>query len=281
MNNPDVGIALVTHNSMPFLRETLDSIEPQLVDVSDIYVVDDHSDDGTTGVLETWVRHARSRGLTAQVHPSTSSARDPRTRTAQNFTHAVRALRSMDLIALADHDDRWLPDRLTCQVSAMVEHPDALLLAGNGTLMGQEGTLFDAFEVPDDLNSWECGHIARHVIRHSVATGSASMIRSDLLQHPDATPPSGWLHDRWWSLLAASRCGLLIDRRPVIEYRISTEQQVGVDRGRQSTRGLSRLGFAGVGDIRKVKELVALRHNASGAARPAFAPTSVIRSLTS
>ena len=281
MNNPRVGIALVTHNSMLFLRETLESIEPQLVAASAIYVVDDHSDDGTAEVLETWISHARTQGLDAQLRYSTSGASDLRARTAQNFTHAVRALRSMDLIALADHDDRWLPDRLTRQTSAMAQDPDALMLASNGTLMGQDTTLFDAFGVPDDVNSWSCEHVARYVIRHSVATGSASMIRGELLNHPDATPPSGWLHDRWWSLLAASRCGLLVNRYPVIEYRISTEQQVGLDRGRQSTRGLLRLGSAGISDIRKAKELVALRHNASGAARRAFAPASVIRSLIS
>ena len=266
---------------MPFLHETLDSIEPQLASVSAVQVVDDHSEDGTGDLLAEWIASLRTRGIDAQLQGSTSLAEDPRTRTAHNFMHAARALRSVDLIALADHDDRWLPDRLTRQRNVMDRSPDALYLAGNGTLTGQSGTLFEAFDVPADLDVWHCERIARHVIRHSVATGSASMIRSTLLEHPAAVPPPGWFHDRWWSLTAASRCGLCVDSEPVIEYRVDATQQVGLDRGRQVESGALRLRLVRQGDLAKLRDLVALRGSASEPARGAFSPAAVIRSMIS
>ena len=281
MNNSRVGIALVTHNSVAFLQETLDSIESQLASVSAVRVVDDHSQDGTTEMLADWVTDLRSRGIDAHWQPSTSSAEDSRTRTAQNFTHAARALRSVDLIALADHDDRWLPNRLTQQTNVMEQDPEALYLAGNGTLTEEPATLFEAFEVPSDLDEWRCERIARHVIRHSVATGSASMIRGSLLEYPAAVPPPGWLHDRWWSLLAASQCGLRVDAEPVLDYRVDATQQVGLDRGRQVESGASRLCLVRPGDLAKLRDLVALRSCASHPARGAFSPASVIRSVIS
>ena len=266
---------------MAFLNETLASIEPQLSEVSAIHVVDDFSDDDTEIALSQWIRHVRTKGLDAHVRPSTSRARNLHTRTAQNFTQAARTLRSMDLIALADHDDCWLPNRLTHQAATFSQHPQALMLASNGNLMGDEATLFDVFDVPKDLNDHPCQQIARHVIRYSVATGSASMIRRDLLRQPQGIPPRGWLHDRWWSLVAASRCGLRVDRAPVIDYRVSLDQQIGVNRGRQAATGLSRLTASRLGDIARLRDLMSLHHHASEAARSSFTPTAVFPTLVS
>ena len=281
MTHLQVGIALVTRNSMAFLNETLASIEPHLSEASAIHVVDDFSDDDTEIALSQWIRHVRTKGLDAHVRPSTSRARNLHTRTAQNFTQAARTLRSMDLIALADHDDRWLPNRLTHQAATFAHHPHALMLAGNGNLMGDEMTLFDVFDVPKDLNDHPCEQIARHVIRNSVATGSASMIRSDLLRRPQGIPPQGWLHDRWWSLAAASHCGLRVDQEPVIDYRVSLDQQIGLDRGRQGTTGLSRLTASRLSDVARMRDMMALHQYGSEAARGSFSPTAILRSLIS
>ncbi len=281
MTHLQVGIALVTRNSMAFLNETLASIEPQVSEASAIHVVDDFSDDDTEITLNKWIRHVRTRGLDAHVRPSTSRARNLHTRTAQNFTQAARTLRSMDLIALADHDDRWLPKRLIRQAATFTHHPHALMLASNGNLMGDEATLFDVFDVPKDLNDRPCEQIARHVIRNSVATGSASMIRRDLLRQPQGIPPPGWLHDRWWSLVAASHCGLRVDQEPVIDYRVSLNQQIGLDRGRQATTGPSRLTTGRLSDLARLRDVMALHQHANEAARRPFTPTAVLRSLIS
>ena len=144
-----------------------------------------------------------------------------------------------------------------------------------------EDAAIDVFEVPKDLNDRPCEQIARHVIRNSVATGSASMIRRDLLRQPQGIPPQGWLHDRWWSLVAASHCGLRVDQEPVIDYRVSLDQQIGLDRGRQATTGPSRLTTGRLSDLARLRDVMALHQHANEAARRPFTPTSVLRSLIS
>ena len=279
MSPARVGIALVTRNSMPFLHETLDSIEPQLASVSAVQVVDDQSQDGTGDLLTEWIASLRTRGIDAQLQSSTSLAEDPRTRTAHNFMHAARALHSVDVIALGDHDDRWLPDRLAHQTAMMQEHPELLFLAGNGILSDASGTLFDAFEVPEDIHTWPCDRIARQVIRRSIATGSASMIRRALLEHPATMPPPGWLHDRWWSVVAASWCGLGVDQQPVIEYRVSPDQQVGLDRGRQRATGIGRLRRARLADLRSIHRLHGLKASAAPEVSALFAYEGLMGNL--
>ena len=264
---------------MPFLQETLDSIEPQLASVSAVYVVDDHSQDGTTQLLTDWVTNLRARGIDADWQPSTSSAQDPRTRTAQNFTHAARALDSVDLIALADHDDQWLPDRLARQAVLMQEQSELMFLAGNGVLSYGSGTLFGAFDVPEDIATWPSDRLARHVIRRSIATGSASMIRRALLDQPAAVPPAGWLHDRWWSVAAASRCALGVDTQPVIDYRVSPDQQVGLDHGRQRATGLRRLRRARLSDLRSLRLMHSLQAAAAPEVSPQFSYAQLMRNL--
>lgn len=278
-----MGVALVTHNSEHLLAETLASIKHQSLPVTHIRIVDDASTDRTVEILTAWCEDMRSRGVDAEVVSATSREQHTITRTAQNFAQAARALTTCDLVALADHDDIWLPHRIETQVAIMEQHPEALMLASNGTLNADAEalTLFDAFKVPIDLNDRTCGDIARHVVRHSVATGSATMLRPQpLTRSPRFTPPRGWLHDRWWSILAASRCGLRIDVQPVIDYRVSRDQQVGLDRGRQASTVLTRASAARWSDLAKFGDLLSLRSQASPSARSAFSPLALVGALT-
>jgi hypothetical protein len=96
----------------------------------------------------------------------------------------------------------------------------------------------------------------RYALRHSVATGGASMIRPATF--PDLSVPEGWLHDRWWSLVATARGGLLVDPGSVIDYRVQPGQQVGLDGSSQRHGGLVRLSSLarhGRRSLRKERDL--------------------------
>ena len=283
MRSSSIGVALVTHDSEGVLAKTLESIEHQSMPVTHIRVVDDASTDSTIDILTRWCHDMRSRGVDATFVAATSTDSNTITRTAQNFTQAVRALEGCDLVALADHDDVWLPHRIDTQVSFMDQHPHALMLASNGSITDDDGprTLFEAFAVPSDLNTRTCVNVARFVIRQSVVTGSASIVRpGQLTALPNFTPPQGWLHDRWWSILAASRCGLCIDETPVIDYRVTSTQQVGLDRGRQSRHGLSRVAASRWSDFAKFRDLMSIRPFASADARAAFGAAALTSALS-
>ena len=230
-----VAAALVTYESAGWLEQTLATIEAQTVRPDVIVVVDDGSTDGTLDILS-------AKGI--EAIPSTSQAGDVTTRIAQNFHQAVVACGDADLVVLGDHDDEWHPDRVQRQRDLLQSSPEALMVASDGDVMDEDGnrtgvTLRSVFPVSEDWLSMAPPDRMAYVLRRSVATGGASMLRPSVF--PTLEVPERWLHDRWWSLMATARDGLLIDTESVIGYRVQDRQQVGLDTGAQSGGSLRRL----------------------------------------
>ena len=242
---PRVGVVLVTHDAQQWLGETLDSIAAQSVAPDRLVVVDDASADGTRAILE-------ARGI--PVLAAATTATDVTARIAANFEQGVRACSGCDLVALGDHDDIWHPGRLAHQAGLLAGDAAALMVASDGRVIDATGratgaTLRQAFPVPAGWAAMAPAERMRHAVRRSLATGGASMIRP--AGFPDLDVPPGWLHDRWWSLVATAAGGLVLDDATVIDYRVQAGQQVGLDPGRQRASGLARAGraVAGAGEV--------------------------------
>jgi glycosyltransferase involved in cell wall biosynthesis len=231
-----IAALLVTKDAERWLPSTLASIREQTRAADDLVAVDDGSTDGTRSLLE-------SAGF--RVVDASTTSTDVTTRIAQNFVQGVRACEGADLVVLGDHDDVWHLDRIAHQAGVLEVWEQALMIASDGMLVGAGGellggTLRAAFPVPGDWDDLTPATRMRTVLRTSVATGGASAIRPAAF--PTLDVPEGWLHDRWWSLVATGCNGMLVDRRPVIDYRVQPEQQLGLDSGAQQRSGLGRLG---------------------------------------
>lgn len=220
----NVAVVLVTCNSTPGLTETLQSVSGQTQEPTTLIAIDDYSTDHTVQTL-------RAAGFTVQTSTSTSS--DPFTRIAQNFVNGVRLAqqRGADIVVLGDHDDIWHRDRVQRQTDILETHRQVAMVASDGFLIDEHGvalpgSIRGSFPVPDDFHEWTLRHQMRFALRHSIATGGASAIRLSGLS--DWTVPPGWLHDRWWSLVALRQQALLIDDTKVIDYRVGPDQQVGL-----------------------------------------------------
>lgn len=243
-----VAAVIVTHNSERFLPDLIASIKGQTCGPDQVIVIDDHSTDQTIAML-------RDAGCT--IETATTSATDVTTRIAQNFTQGVRAAKDFDAVVLGDHDDYWLPDRVEHQVHQLEQHPDAWIVASGARIMGSSETLRDTFPIPNDWDEMSRTRKFRYALRHSIATGGACAVRPAQLlapAHKCVPIPRGWLHDRWWSLASTARNAIILDPHPVIEYRVQSDQQVGLDRGRQG-RGVPRLQ---VNDVRRTKQALKL-----------------------
>ena len=248
-----VAAVLVTRNSMPRLDETLSSIDGQSRAADALIAIDDHSSDGT-------VFRLREAGF--DVDTSTSTANDVSTRIAQNFVQGLRSAQfhDADLVVLGDHDDVWHPQRIEHQVGVLERSPEVAMVASDGFLIDSggvalPGTIRSSFPVPDGFSQWSPRQQMRYAIRHSVATGGASALR--LAQLDDWSVPLGWLHDRWWSLVALRQGKFLADPSAVIDYRLSDDQQVGLHTSGQDRRAvwwLSKMRRAG--HIRDLARLV-------------------------
>ena len=94
--------------------------------------------------------------------------------------------------------------------------------------------------------------------------------------------PNGWLHDRWWSLVAASRETLRIDADAVIDYRVSSGQEVGLSRGRQDQAAVDRLrgALASAGPtMSRVRDVQGLKRYATPATAPELSTVRLLRTL--
>ena len=218
---PVVGV-IVTHNSQDFLPELLASINNQTRPLDQLIVIDDNSTDATKELLT-------KNGITPIR--ATTTVTDVTTRIAHNFQQGINAAPPNSIVILGDHDDTWRPNRVQHQVDYLTNNPEVAMLASDGWVNSVE-TLRTYFPIPSNWNQLSTNQQFRYALRHSIATGGASAIRPSQLGS-DIRVPAGWLHDRWWSLAATAQGRMALDDEIVIDYRITTEQQVGLDTAMQ------------------------------------------------
>jgi glycosyltransferase involved in cell wall biosynthesis len=268
-----IAAVLVTHNSERWLRATLESITNQSRKPDSIIVIDDNSTDGTATILAEF-------GISPIS--AITSATDVTTRIAQNFQQGVREARHADIVVLGDHDDVWHPTRVERQAALLgpmngnstQTNSPLLMVASDGTLVDENGaatggTLRTTFPVVANWNDLPANEQLAYALRRSLATGGASAIKPGYFAEQEI--PEGWLHDRWWSLLATVRLGMLIDTDSVIDYRVQGSQQVGLDTGTQAMgsaqKATSRAANLKV-SMRKAKDLSTILR--AQCATPAF-----------
>lgn len=238
-----VAVVLVTHNGMSYLREQVDSILNQVEAPEVIFLIDDHSGDGSKDFVIDYVAAQGGPPVELVENLDLDSRSDLFTRIASNFAAGLEAASSYRYIALSDQDDVWESDRLRRQRNRLLM-TGALLTVGNGRIIDQSGTLTgmtlrQTFPTTCTWMSANDQSRLRAVLRGPAATGAAIMLDSRLM--PRAMPiPRGWLHDRWLSLSAAALGVLDLDDHPVIRYRVYPSQAVGTQT-RTNKTGLQHL----------------------------------------
>jgi glycosyltransferase involved in cell wall biosynthesis len=138
----------------------------------------------------------------------------------RNFERAVAlAPGSAPLIALADQDDRWHPDKLEVLASALEAAPGSLLAYSDVRIAGEDGTVLSNTYFFERRNNFES--MASMLITNNV-TGAASMFRRELLEAAMPFPPGGTgqelYHDHWLALCGMATAPLVFVDRPTHDY---------------------------------------------------------------
>jgi glycosyltransferase involved in cell wall biosynthesis len=218
-----VAILLATYNGAPWLREQLDSLLRQTHDNWVLYWRDDGSGDGTLAILQAFGQRAgQGRCIQLAEPPGRIGA-------AGSFIALLRSvcdtLAERDMVAFADQDDIWLPQKLERGIAALRSAPrDAPVL-------------YCARQILVDNTLQQLG-ISRPLSRpagfptaltQNVATGCTVMLNCLAAKLVAASRPStGTLHDWWAYLLVAAAGGKLIqDDEPVVLYRQHALNLVG------------------------------------------------------
>ena len=225
----DTAAVMVTHDGGSFLRRQCESIFAQDLLPAILIVVDDASKDGSRDVLKQM--QAAAPIPVELIWTDGSRVRDRKARIARNVARGLAAAAHHDIVLLSDQDDEWLPDRLSRQRDILRGDPNALLVAGDGILIDEEGKesggrLRESFPSPADWETLDAAGRMHAALRSSFVTGAAMALRTDLV-HLMEPVPGGWYHDRWATLVAAARSGLVLQGEAVLKYRIHEGQVLG------------------------------------------------------
>lgn len=228
-----IAVAICVHNGRRFIVEQLESISRQSRPPDAIVIVDDHSDDGSRELVESFDLPCPSLLLSSSQGISGPESVD--SRIARNFYQALEACPSGSWVAFADQDDVWAPTHLERLAELLARNPLRTYAFSDACFIDEAnsrlpGTLFDYFRVPRNFSDLTGPQQLRHLIFHSFVTGMSMMVRRDPVMSLPAPPP-GVLHDRWISLIACASGGGVATGESLTEYRQHGAQVVGATGG--------------------------------------------------
>jgi glycosyltransferase involved in cell wall biosynthesis len=108
-----VSVIIPAFNAETDIRQALNSVLAQTYQEIEVIVVDDGSSDGTSAIVEKFVRRDARFQLVKQTNAGVGAARNA----------AIRAARGK-YIAPLDADDVWFPEKLEKQVASMEQSGD-------------------------------------------------------------------------------------------------------------------------------------------------------------
>lgn len=102
--SPLISIVMATYNGEKYLREQVDSLLAQSYPSLEFVFVDDASSDASLAILQEYaLRDSRIRLILNPVNQGLLAT----------FETGIRAAKG-EIIALADQDDVWMPEKLAC-----------------------------------------------------------------------------------------------------------------------------------------------------------------------
>ncbi len=218
---PDIAILLSTRNGAAYLGEQLDSLLAQSHTDWQIFWRDDGSEDNTPTMMRDF---ADSAGAGRVVDLNDNAGHVGIT---ASFLSLLRRAPRGRMVAFADQDDVWLPEKLARGVSALGH-----LQAGRPGLYCARQRLVGADLTPIRLSTPVRGAVGfPNAMTQNVATGCTVMLNADAagLVADAQAPAAESLHD-WWAYVLVSACGgaVVADSTPTVLYRQHAHNAVGV-----------------------------------------------------
>lgn len=121
-----ISVFITSYNQRDLLADAIDSVLGQVRPASEIIIVDDCSTDGSRDLIETFVR--------AHPHLVKSILHERNTGVAQSRIDALQEVTG-DWVTYVDGDDRFLPDKLEREASAVEASPGVSIAFSNNRYM--------------------------------------------------------------------------------------------------------------------------------------------------
>jgi Glycosyl transferase family 2 len=219
-----VFILLSTYNGEPYLPEQLKSLVQQCYGNWQLYWRDDGSSDATVPILSEFTGAVGADRCTRVLEPT------GRILPAASFMALLRAvvpiLDPADVVAFADQDDIWFPDKLARGIEALATIDMTVPTLYCAQLRVVNADLSHIRETR--LRPERCCFPAS--LTQNVATGCTVMMNySAASLVAESAPTCTPFHD-WWSYLVVTAAGgrVLMDDRAVALYRQHPGNFIGI-----------------------------------------------------
>lgn len=229
-----ISVALPTYNGEPHLRELLDSILSQTVSPIEIVITDDGSTDGSLKTLEEY----------GDKYPDIIRLFKNKSNlgVAKNFERAITKSRG-EVIALADQDDVWKPEKLERQLTAL-RRENAGMVCHNSIIVTED--LVPVGELWDSVNFNPTNHspktLLEDLLKRNFVQGTTIMFNSNLRDRLLPIPDVGF-YDHSLAILGHVIGGLYPINDTLLKYRQHGEQDRGAPPGFQSFLNQLQLGI--------------------------------------
>lgn len=257
-----LSVAMCTYNGEHYLKEQIDSILNQTIEVHEIIVCDDNSTDTTFAILKEYETNYPSLFTIIKNEESLG--------TIKNFEKAI-SLTSGDLIFLSDQDDVWYVNKVETMLSFYKQNKACKLLFSDGDLVDETGTFLNStlwkkwdFDASTQKKWKNNNYVFFELLenRNRITGATVSFCKS----LKDNLPIIGYpffYHDAFLGLHAAAQDGLFFLNQTLIQYRVHDKQQVGVANNlsvdqfvKQNTTTISKKEFVNkILDIYKTKKM--------------------------
>lgn len=222
MSQLSISVALCTYNGSRYLEAQLKSIASQLHLPDELVVCDDGSRDDTVSLLTAFALQAPFKVCVV--------SNEERLGPSKNFEKAIQ-LCSGDIIALADQDDIWKPNKLGRLVLALEEHPSAVFAFSDADMGNHEGSLlgysfWDAVGLRKVIAQFSGSGQLSILLRHNLIPGAAMAFRRNF-RDIVVPVPAGWMHDYWIVLLGSTLASGVPVSESLFMYRRHAEQTLG------------------------------------------------------
>lgn len=221
-----ISVAMCTYNGARYVAEQLQSLAAQERLPDEVVICDDVSSDETVDLVQRFAEEAPFP-VHFFVNPKNLGS-------TANFAAVIERC-SGDIIALADQDDVWLPEKLGRLELAFELQDNPGFVFSDAYAVDQAGapldyTLWQAVGFGKNrIRRLQAGHAFEVLLKRDVVTGATMAFRAE---YRDLVLPiaESWVHDGWIALLISAVAPCVAVEIPLINYRQHGDQQIGEKR---------------------------------------------------
>ncbi len=221
-----IDILLATYNSSKYLEETIESILKQDYQEWRLLIRDGGSKDSTTQIIDKYTQTYKDK---ITFFPSSGSSC-----ACENFS-ALLLKSSSDYIMFCDHDDVWLPHKISKSLAIIKKNEDDS--GKNVPLM-----LFtDKYVVKNDLSVISNSYLKyqnlnpariklNYLLVQNVPSGCTIMINRAFADLCGEIPSQAVMHDHWLALIGATLGKIIFLDESTLLYRQHEENYLGASK---------------------------------------------------